>query len=328
MGSGLERDTAKMKLLICTQAVDQNDSNLGFFVRWIEEFAKKCESVTVICLREGEHTLPANVSVYKLGSGKIVRSVQFLKLIFSLRGAYDAVFVHMNPEYVVLGGIFWRAWGKGVALWYTHKSVTLKLRIATRLVNTIFTASKESFRLKTDKLHVMGHGIDTVFFSPEPSAVRSATVLSVGRLSKAKRHDLVIEAAQFFPEDLWIAGDGPEEANLKELTQNLSVASRVHFLGGRTQAQLRELYRHSKVLIHASETGSLDKVVLEALACGLSVITTSSSLSGIPAQVVDANPKAVATVVANPPAASPEYVREHHSLSALIPRILAIISHD
>ena len=46
-----------MKLLIMTQAVDQNDPVLGFFHRWIEEFSRHCERVHVICLKEGEHSL-------------------------------------------------------------------------------------------------------------------------------------------------------------------------------------------------------------------------------------------------------------------------------
>ena len=56
-----------MRLLIVTQVVDQNDSVLGFFHRWIEEFAKNCEKVHVICLKESVHNLPENVAVHSLG---------------------------------------------------------------------------------------------------------------------------------------------------------------------------------------------------------------------------------------------------------------------
>lgn len=57
-----------MKLLIITQTVNTEDPVLGFFVRWIEEFAKHAETVEVICLKEGSHAfLPSNVRVYSLG---------------------------------------------------------------------------------------------------------------------------------------------------------------------------------------------------------------------------------------------------------------------
>ena len=141
------------KLLICTQAVDTQDSDLGFFVRWIEEFAKHCEKVTIICLREGKHDLPENVKVIVLGAGgRWQRAVKLISLARKLRGEYDAVFVHMNPEYIVVAGWVWRLMHKKITLWYTHKSVNLKLRIAVLFANTIFTASLESFRLKTKKL--------------------------------------------------------------------------------------------------------------------------------------------------------------------------------
>ncbi|MBI4086504.1 hypothetical protein HY416_00780 [Candidatus Kaiserbacteria bacterium] len=56
-----------MKLLICTQTVDRGDPTLGFFHEWIAEFARHCERVIVVCLFEGEHSLPENVTVLSLG---------------------------------------------------------------------------------------------------------------------------------------------------------------------------------------------------------------------------------------------------------------------
>jgi glycosyltransferase involved in cell wall biosynthesis len=298
-----------MKLLICTQVVDSEDSYLGFFVRWIEEFAKHAESIEVLCLKEGKHTLPGNVHVHSLGKeygvSRIKYVFNFYRYIWQLRNDYDAVFVHMNPEYVVLGGLFWRFSHKRIALWYMHKSVTLKLRIAERLVHDIFTASKESFRLRSKKVHVMGHGIDTNFFTPGDQLTRGDWVLSVGRLMKSKRHDLAIQRALQEGRALRIAGEGPERSSLEAIARTLQTS--VQFLGGLTQAQLRDEYRNAKYFIHTSETGSLDKVVLEALACGLPVRTSDPALEKLEN-------------------VGPEYVREHHSLQKLIPAILNLLS--
>ena len=207
-----------MRLLVLTQKVDKNDSILGFFHRWIEEFAKHSEHVIVVTLEEGKHDLPKNVSVYSLGKEKGASKVKilftFYLLVFNLRHRYDAVFVHMNPEYVVLGGLLWRLLGKRVSLWYTHKSVGLKLRVAKLFANIIFTASKESFRLKTSKLRIVGHGIDTDLFRPDPSVVREDWWLSAGRLNKSKRHDIVIREAKDAGRELRIAGEGPERPAL------------------------------------------------------------------------------------------------------------------
>ncbi|MFA6519724.1 MAG: glycosyltransferase [Candidatus Paceibacterota bacterium] len=302
-----------MKLLIVTQSVDQEDSDLGFFVRWIEEFAKHAEHLEVICLKEGKHKLPANVRVHSLGKERasmiyhtstwrrVAYAARFYVLMWRLRHEYDTVFVHMNPEYVILGGVFWRMWGKKIALWYTHKSVDLKLRVAEKLAGIIFTASKESFRLASKKVHVMKHGIDVDFFSPDARIARGDWALSVGRLMPSKRHDLAIRRAVQEGRALRIAGEGPERARLEALAHELHAS--VQFLGALTQAQLRDEYRTAAYFIHTSETGSLDKVVLEALACGLPIVTNDPALKPLEHE-------------------GPQYVREQHSLQKLIPAIL------
>ncbi len=123
-----------MKLLICTQAVDLDDPVLGFFHRWIAEFSKRCESVHVICLKSGRFSLPSNVYVHSLGKesgrSRVKYVFNFYRHIFALRGTYDSVFVHMNSEYVVLGGLLWRGGRKRIVLWRNHKMPGLTTRIA------------------------------------------------------------------------------------------------------------------------------------------------------------------------------------------------------
>jgi len=182
-----------MKLLILTQTIDTADPVLGFFVRWVEEFSKHVKSVEVICLCEGKYSLPANVRVHSLGkeceehnaqheAARFARRLvlrakyafRFLSIVWRLRHSYDSVFVHMNPEYLVLAGWFWRLLGKHISLWYTHKKVDMKLRIAVLFVQVVFTASQESFRLKTKKLKIVGHGIDMVQFAMSPRIEQGA----------------------------------------------------------------------------------------------------------------------------------------------------------
>lgn len=314
-----------MKLLIVTQVVDEADSILGFFHRWIEEFAKHFEKVTVICLKKGEYHFPANVGVLTLGKESGASRSKYLwrfyKYIWRERGNYDMVFVHMNQEYVLLGGFLWRLWGKPIYLWYTHKMVSIKLYLATILSNRVFTASEESFRLDTPKLRIVGHGIDTDFFSPNPSVVRSDHVLSVGRLMKSKRHDLIIRAAAFSGKELRIIGDGPERKNLEDLAY--AIGARVHFMGGLNQTQVRDEYQKAAFFIHTSETGSLDKVTLEALACGLSVVTTSNAYGDFPVRRVSATPEAIAIELGltQDNKGNTKFIRDHHNLRFLVSRL-------
>ena len=286
-----------MNLLIVTQKVDINDPILGFFVRWIEEFAKNVEKVTVICLEKGEYNLPENVKVLSLGKedklGRLIYLKNFYKYIWQERKNYDAVFVHMNPIYVVLGGLLWRSWGKKISLWYLHKSVDLKLRIAEKLTDTIFTASEKSFRLKSHKINIVGHGIDTNTFSPK-EVVRSSKfkIITVGRITPIKDYETLLKAAEILKKAgkdflVTIIGSYLDDSqkeyleSLKKYVAGHGLEGVVTFAGALPHAQITERLQGSDLFVNMSNTGSIDKAVLEAMACGVPAITSNEAFEGI-----------------------------------------------
>ncbi len=341
-----------MRLLIVTQVVDQEDPVLGFFHRWLIEFARNVEQLTVICLYEGTHSLPGNVKVYSLGKEKGKRSpfsyaVAFKSLAWNLRHEYDYVFVHMNPEYLLIAGPMWRVLGKRTALWYMHKSVTLRLRLGVLLANVVFTASPRSMRVATRKKRVVGHGIlpGNLEVAPPYPPLR---LLTVGRLSRVKNVHLLVEALDALTKSgieatLTIVGgpageDGKAyEQELRGQVEALNLTSNVHFEGPVAHARLPQLFAGAHLFLHASATGSLDKASLEPLAAGVPVITVDEELSGagIPAIIhAEADREAFAGAIRKALGArlwddatvreeAHEYVREHHELTRLIPRILA-----
>jgi len=290
-----------MKLLIITQKVDINDDVLGFMHGWIAEFAKHCEKLTVICLEKGEYDLPNNVKVLSLGKEfkiqnskfKIFNSIKYLfrfyKYILQERNNYDKIFVHMNPEYVILGGVFWMLLRKKIWLWYTHKSVNLKLKIAEKFVDVIFTASKESFRLKSKKLKVMGHGINIDKFQilnhPKSQIQNSKFIITtIGRISPIKDYETLINAIEILIQNninlqVKIVGSPATLENEKYLEKlNKIVVEKklnniINFVGSVPNKNIIQYYRNTDLFVNMSMTGSLDKVILEAMACG--VITLS-----------------------------------------------------
>ena len=290
-----------MKLLIITQKVDRNDPILGFFHRWIIEFAKHFESIAVICLFEGEHNLPANVKVLSLGKeeggariSKTLRYiVRFYNYIWRERKNYDAVFVHMNPIYVVLGGVLWRMWKKKISLWYTHKSVDLKLRVAEKFAHTIFTASRESFRLPSKKVFVMGHGIDCDQFKPD---VREnddiLRIITVGRIAPVKNYETLMEALAIIAHEnihftLEVVGvpatkeDELYNIHIRSLIQAKDIDPYIVFAGKIPHHELLGHFKKADIFVNLSETGSLDKAILEAMACGLMVVTSNEAFEEI-----------------------------------------------
>lgn len=333
-----------MKLLICTQAVDKNHSNLGSFHRWLEEFAVHCDSIRVVCLEAGEHTLPANVTVWSAGKERGVsrpmRWIRILREVIRSNKEYDTVFVHMNPEYVVLCGWWWRLKKKKVGLWYTHKSVNLKLRLAVYFASVIFTASKESFRLASEKVKVVGHGVDTAAFTPgvRPAQLRIATA---GRISKTKRllemlsaldvlHSRSIEfffsivGAPIYPEDERYLHEVEQEIRRRPYAASVRVAGTVPY------ARMPQTLAESSVFLNLSRTGSVDRAVLEAMAAGLVPVTTNEAfrdvLTPYGLYVETDRPQDIAGALLRAQQTDPApliaYVREGHSLERLIPAML------
>lgn len=286
-----------MKLLIVTQVLDKHHPILGFFHRWVEEFAKHCEHVHVICLQKGEYTLPDNVTVYSLGKeegkSKLAYLATFYKLVWRLRHEYDSVFVHMNQIYVILGAPFWRALRKPIGLWYAHGTVSPSLKLATFLTNHVFTSTSEGFRIDTQKRVIVGQGIDTTLFIPA-SKVPSDTLrlVTVGRISQSKNLETLIAACARFKEvgtkfHLTIVGVPVTEAEhlydikMKALTAYLGLIDNVTWAGPTSNHQLPQLLQQSDIFIHDGSTNSLDKALLEAVLCGCVVVTSNPAYKAL-----------------------------------------------
>jgi len=101
-------------------------------------------------------------------------------------------------------------------------------------------------------------------------------VVSVGRFDVRKRHSLLIErlspALERGAFQLALAGEGPEEAALRELVKTRRLEAGVHFLGHVVRVEC--LLGGADVLVHASRCEGVPQVVLQALAAGVPVVAT------------------------------------------------------
>lgn len=284
-------------LLILTQAVDRADPILGFFHEWIREFARRCEKVTVICLREGEHDLPDNVSVYSLGktrntkqttiSSRIRYVFRFYTLIWKLRYEYDTVFVHMNPEYILLGGMWWRLWGKYLMLWHNHPRASLMHAMAGRLAHIVFYTSPHAASAHFKHAVRMPAGIDTNLFAPTGVSRDRHAIYLQGRVAPSKRVHIAIEALRILrermPATLTIVG--PEDAqygkDLRTRYDDLITDGIVTFVGAKRNTETPALYSAHGVAINLAAAGHFDKTVLEAMSCETPVVIGSAGFEGL-----------------------------------------------
>jgi glycosyltransferase involved in cell wall biosynthesis len=285
-----------MKLLIITQKVDKHDPVLGFFHRWLEEFAKRCELVTVICLEQGDFNLPVNVRVLSLGKeagqSRLKYLINFYKYIWWERNNYETVLVHMNQEYVLLAGWLWRIWGKHVWLWRNHKIGSWLTVVAVWLAHRVFCTSPQSFTARFNKTKLMPVGIDTNFFSPDVSAASvPRSILMLGRIAPVKHVEVFIDAlhilnAQGINFTATIAGgarleDRAYEAMLRDKLAQYQLTERVTLLGPVTQDGARKLYAEHQVYINLTPAGSMDKTIFEAMAMGAMPLVYNQDLRNI-----------------------------------------------
>ncbi|MBU0458085.1 glycosyltransferase family 4 protein [Patescibacteria group bacterium] len=271
-----------MKLLIITQKVDRTDPILGFFHRWIEEFAKNCEQVTVIGQLVGEHDLPENVEIFSMRKerkySRIMQIFEFWKMQRKLKKEYDSVLVHMTPVWVVIGWPVWFLLRKKIYLWYEARGGGWSLPVALIMVRKVFSASQHGLPRKSKKRRIVGHGIDTELFKPSGEREKGL-VVTVGRTTKAKRMNIVLKAFSSLPEHcrLVIAGgpitkeDNQTIDDLRKLMSELGITDRV-VIEPKSQQEIASLYARAEISLHASDTG-LDKCVLEAMACGCPVVS-------------------------------------------------------
>lgn len=104
-------------------------------------------------------------------------------------------------------------------------------------------------------------------------------IVSVGRLDKLKRNELLIEALSHCDKSIKakIAGKGPEMESLKKLAARLGVSDRVEFLGFVPDEDLIELYANAFAVFFAPVDEDYGYITLEAFLSNKPVVTCSDS---------------------------------------------------
>ena len=334
-----------MNLLIVTQTVDRNDPVLGFFHRWIEEFSKYYDHITVICLKEGEHTLPTNVQVFSLGKerGRVPTwhyVIRFLQLILKYHITYNRVFVHMNEEYVLLGGLFWHIYKKPIILWRNHKKGSFMTQFSGFLSTYVCYTSPMAYVAHFKNSMQMPLGIDTDFFTSQSFVRKENSILFAGRLDKVKHLNIFLAALEqlYMEKVIYIAdiyGDATygNELYAQALKKHFSGLPTVSFHTGVPYERMPELYGTHAIYVNLTPSGSFDKTIGESMASGCIVVAVNEALTEIlPDDLMPKEntstcvAKAIQHALCIPKRQdliqkNQEWVKEHHSLTLLCHKI-------
>ncbi len=263
-------------LLVINYTMDANHSALSHQQEVVAKLSEHFEHVTVITGEAPSASVPMNVEVQliKWCAGNPIRNAislfsKFIHIVVINRPS--VVFSHMVPIHAAITSPISRLLHIRHVLWYAHAATPLSLRIADFFVNQILTSTPGSCNLVSNKVTPIGQGVDSNRFKfMKRSFENLVNVLYVGRTDVSKNIPGIIKAVESskldFPNlQLSIVGGGPA------LSTNFDFPW-IHAHGRMARSELPLAYKNADIFIHAFQ-GSLDKVLIEAVLCGLPVIT-------------------------------------------------------
>ncbi len=281
------------KLLFVTQVMDQHDSVLGAYHEWVTELASYMDSITVICLYEGTHSLPENVSVFSLGKeqGRVPAyryAARFLLLAWRLKNRYDSVFVHMNQEYILIAGPLWKLLGKRIYMWRNHYAGSWLTDIAASFCIKVFCTSRHSYTAKYRNTQFMPVGVEIT--EEKPDVVRAPrSILFLARIAPSKRLDLFIEALGLLQRQgvaftASVYGSPlPEHQSyhdgLIQQTKEMGLEGRIVFHPGISHKETPAVFAAHEIFVNCSPSGMFDKTLFEAAAADCLVLATSDDFA-------------------------------------------------
>jgi glycosyltransferase involved in cell wall biosynthesis len=134
------------------------------------------------------------------------------------------------------------------------------------------------YRIDDHRIHIVGGGFNQEIFNWGPKEAFPIHLLYAGKLSFAKGVDWLLRACRQLaglPVQLHLAGSGAgqEDTVCRALAEELEIP--VQFHGNLSQTELAALMRTSHIFILPSFYEGLPLVLLEALASGCRIITTT-----------------------------------------------------
>ena len=126
---------------------------------------------------------------------------------------------------------------------------------------------------------VIPNGVNTDIFRPDASRRDDGCrrLLWVGRYVKGKGIDFLIHAAAALVREvpdlqLTLVGEGPEEAEIRQLATELRLDGHIEYLPFMTYDQMPAQYQRAEMLVLPSLHEGVPRTMLEAMACGRPVV--------------------------------------------------------
>lgn len=140
---------------------------------------------------------------------------------------------------------------------------------------------RRRWKLRRSSIRVVPNPVDSALFTPEPQRQQiPGRILIVGRIERAKGHDVLLEAlpriraAAPDAHIVAVGGDGGLQEALQTRARALGIDSAVSFAGAYERSELPDLYRSASVCVVPSRFEAFGYTALEAMACGRAVVAS------------------------------------------------------
>jgi UDP-glucose:(heptosyl)LPS alpha-1,3-glucosyltransferase len=149
----------------------------------------------------------------------------------------------------------------------------------TRMILTNSQLSKtlirEYYDYPQERIHVVYNGVDLEHFRPAETNRDVPRLLFVGQDFRRKGLAAVIDALAMLPGCTLRVVGRDDPAPYRSQAERLGIADRIEFLGA--TGGIREIYQDADLFVFPTLYDPFANVCLEALACGLPVLTTTTN---------------------------------------------------
>jgi glycosyltransferase involved in cell wall biosynthesis len=292
--------TIDKTILIINYEMNSDSYVLAWQERLVSELSKSYKRIIVITEKQGNYKISNNVKVYsfpRLLHRTPLRQMQLRLLlnipVFILLKKYhiSACFIHMNHNWSYRLFPVFSILKIPVLTWYAHGTVNWKLKLALYTSNRIVTSTPEGCRLVSQKIRLIGQAVDTKLFAIPNHKVITNEIVYVGRISERKNVHLLLDVLEKLntnnyanPFYLKVIGmplnnrDLDYQKNIINTIHRKGLNSFVTFTGHVPYDQIPKIYDSAFIHLNLSMTGSMDKTIMESLACGCPVVTTNEAL--------------------------------------------------
>jgi glycosyltransferase involved in cell wall biosynthesis len=176
--------------------------------------------------------------------------------------------------------------------WWRENGLDAKKMFATTNALIVLSrAEQKCFREVLDKdcVHYIPHGVDTDFFCPEDKSPVSGDMNGAARRflfvgQWLRDFDTLFEVIERYREnrtnvefDLVVPDVSFRDPQLEKRIQSITVHPQVKRHQNLDDASLRELYRKATILFLPLEESTANNAILEAMACGLPIVSSETS---------------------------------------------------